>query len=211
MTTSDTHAGPARASAILAWALAWGVTGAAIYISGVLNSPRTGPLWVALVGGAISWAVAGEFTFPTAPRAAHNLRRLGNHIIWAGAYLLSFGAVAFAARQLADTLGSYLYMVLGWALGGALGASASTWFRTERAPLKHLLINGVIWLLGFFAGGWAALFGLYLGPELGKISIGWLIGQPAALTLGAGIGMALAGAFAAAFATALTRLTRGLL
>ena len=48
------------ASAVLAWTLAWGVTGIALYISGVFNSPRIGPLWLALGGGAIPWAIAGS-------------------------------------------------------------------------------------------------------------------------------------------------------
>ncbi len=53
---------------VLAWTIAWGVMGVALYISGVLNTPRTGPLWVALAGGALSWSVAGAITFPAVMR-----------------------------------------------------------------------------------------------------------------------------------------------
>jgi len=56
----------ARRHAVTAWTLAWGLTGIALYASGVFNSPRTGPLWLALAGGAIPWALAGAFTFQSA-------------------------------------------------------------------------------------------------------------------------------------------------
>ena len=69
------------------------------------------------------------------------------------------------------------------------------------APLRPALI----WLLGFFVGGYVALMGLYLGPELGKIWLGTLIGQGPALTLGAGFGCALGGLVAASIAVTLTR------
>ena len=194
---------------ILAWTMAWGFTGIALYISGVFNSPRTGPLWVALIGGAIPWALAGALTFRPAARESSNQLNPAVLLIWALAYLLAFGLAAFAASALDIALGGFFFMILGWSIGGAAGAFASTWRLSDASKLKQSAGQGVIWLLGFLAGGYVGLMGLYLGPELGKMFLGSLIGQPAALTLGAGVGLAPGGLVASAIAVGLTRLLAG--
>jgi hypothetical protein len=179
-------------------------------MSGVLNSPRTGPLWLALVGGAIPWAVAGAFTFRSTGTGSSNRLSPAVLLIWALAYLLAFALAAFAASALDIVLGGFFLIILGWSIGAGAGAFASTWILSERSKLKWSTVLGVIWWLGFLAGGFVGLMGLYLGPELGKLFVGSLIGQPAALTLGAGVGLAPGGLVASAIAVALTRLvTRG--
>lgn len=190
---------------ILAWTLAWGATGIALYLSGVFNLPRTGPLWLALLGGAIAWAIAGAYTFRLSPSEQPGRRVPGVALIWALAYLVSFTLAGVVGTRLENTLGGFFYMLFGWALGGGLGAFASTRLLTDRARWKRSSLLGFIWLLAFLAGSYVALFGLYLGPEMGKITIGAVIGQPAALTLGAGLGMALGGLVASAIAAVLTR------
>lgn len=194
------------ASSVLAWTLAWALTGAALYISGVFNSPRTGPLWVALAGGAIPWALAGAYTFRFAARESSSRLKPAVLLIWGLAYLLAFALAAFSTTALEIALGGFFFMVLGWSIGGGAGAFASTWLLTDQSRPRRSVVVGVIWLLGFFVGGYVALVGLYLGPELGKITVGSLIGQPAALTLGAGLGLALGGLAASAIAMLLTRL-----
>jgi len=197
-----------RPSAVVAWTLAWWLTGAAMYVSGVFNSPRTGPLWVALAGGAIPWAIAGNYTFRSASQSSSRGRRAAVLATWALAYLASFGAAAFAATALDMVIGGFLYMVIGWSLGGSAGAFVSTWLTAKNPRFKRAIILAAIWMLGFFVGGFVALFGLYVGPELGKITIGSLIGMSAALTLGAGFGCGLGGLAASAVAVGLTRLVK---
>ncbi len=199
---------PGGAISILAWTVAWGLTGVALYMSGVFNSPRTGPLWVALAGGMISWALAGHFTFRNGAHASSHVRGSAILLTWALAYLVAFGLAAFAATALDRVLGGFLFMLFGWSVGGGVGAFASTWLLTERPRFKRSMVPAGIWLLAFFAGGYVALLGLYLGPEVGKMTIGPIIGQPVALTLGAGLGMALGGLVASAIAAALTRRSR---
>src|SRR5512143_1535303 len=102
------HGVRAGAFPVLAWTLAWGVMGAALYISGVLNSPRTGPLWVALLGGAISWSIAGALTFPAAAHDPSNRWKIAGFLIWALAYLISFALAGFLAGALEDSIGQLI-------------------------------------------------------------------------------------------------------
>ena len=50
----------------------------------------------------------------------------------------------------------------------AAGAFASTWLLAGRSRLRRGPSSAAIWMLGFFVGGFIALMGLYLGPELGE-------------------------------------------
>jgi hypothetical protein len=191
---------------VLAWTLAWWLTGLAMYISGVFNSPRTGPLWFTLAGGTVSWALAGAYSFQPAGQESSRRPNQRVMLIWALAFPASLLLASTAARVLSQTLGGFTYMLLGWGLGPALGAFASTLLLADRSRLKRSLVLGGTWLLGFFGGSYVALVGLYLGPELGKISVGSLIGMRAALALGAGFGAALGGLAGSASAAGLTRL-----
>ena len=124
---------------VLMWTSAWGITGVALYISGVFNSPRTGPLWVAVAGGMISWSIAGTSTF-----SKH--WNLANLVIWSLAYLLSFALAGFLMNMsfLRDTIMGLFLALMGWSGGMAFGAFASTWLASDHPRLmqsgdrKHL-------------------------------------------------------------------------
>lgn len=189
------------ASSVLAWTIAWGVTGAALYISGVFNSPRTGPLWVALAGGAISWSIAGAFSFPTLAHDPAKRWNIAGFLIWALAYFVSFALAGFPGRALDDKLGGFFFMLIGWAIGPAVGAFASTWLLGGRSSLRRSSIVAAIWILGFFAGTYIGFVGGYIGLLAGSVS-----GNPAALTLGFGLGCAAGGLVASVVTVMLARL-----
>jgi len=190
---------------VLAWTIAWGVMGVSLYISGVLNAPRTGPLWVALAGGALAWSVAGAFTFPAVMHESTDRRKYAGFLIWALAFLMSFALTAFLVSALADTLSTFFMMFLGWSMGPGAGAFVSAWLLTDHPSLRRSTIIAGIWILGFFVGSWFGLVAIYLGPELAKIYMGSLIGEAAALTLGFGLGSAAGGLVASVIAVSLTR------
>jgi hypothetical protein len=180
---------------VLMWTIAWGVTGIALYGSGVFNSPRTGPLWVAVAGGTISWSIAGASTFSKD-------WNLTNLVIWALAYLLSF-ALAGLLLNLSltrDTIMGLFLALIGWSGGAAFGAFASTRLAIDHPRLMQSGGIASIWMLGFFIGSFVGFYFSYYGAELAKIFIGFLIGVPAALTLGFGSGFALGGFIASAIA-----------
>jgi hypothetical protein len=185
---------------VLMWTIAWGVTGIALYISGVFNSPRTGPLWVAVAGGTISWSIAGAFTF-----SKH--WNLANLVIWALAYLLSFALAGFLLNLSLTRytiLGLFLALI-GWSGGAAFGAFTSTWLGSDHPKLMQSGAIASIWMLGFFIGSSVGFaFGFY-GAELAKIFIGFLIGVPAALILGFGSVFALGGFIASAITVSAVR------
>lgn len=180
---------------VLAWTLAWGVMGVCLHISGVFNKPRTGPLWVALLGGMIPWALAGVFTF-------RGRSRFVTSLVWALAYLLSFGSVACLAVSLPESI---FVLLLACALGPGAGAFASAMLADSSRPGRAFIV-GFLWLPGFLAGTWIGFFGIYAVPELAKYILGPLIGVPAALTLGSGLGAAPGGFTASGLSLALMRL-----
>ncbi len=182
---------------VFAWALAWFVMGLCLHLSGVFNKPRTGPLWVAILGGMIPWALAGVFTFTKGSKFTLGL-------IWALAWLVSFGLAASLAVSLMDSIPGLLF---GFALGPGAGAAASLLLSGSARPGRALLA-GLLWGIGTFAGGWIGFFGIYAAPELAKYILGPTIGVPAALTLGYGIGAALGGLVAAGIALGLMRAVR---
>ena len=190
---------------VLAWTIAWGMMGVALYISGVFNSPRTGPLWVALAGGAIPWSIAGAFTFPDSVQDASKRWHVSGFLSWALAYLLSFALAGFPGRALNDTIGGFVFLILGWAVGPGAGAFVSTWRLTDDSKLGRSCIVAAFWILGFFAGTYVGFVGVYIGPELAKVLIGSLIGMNAAPILGFGVGSAAGGLVASAIAVTLTR------
>ena len=185
---------------VLMWTIAWGVTGVALFVSGVFNIPRTGPLWVAMAGGMISWSIAGASTF-----SKH--WNLANLVIWAFAYLVSF---ALAGLLLNLSLTRYMLMghflaLIGGSGGAAFGAFASTWLASDHPRLMKSGAIASIWMLGFFTGGFVGFaFGSY-GAELAKLFFGFLIGESAALILGFGSVFALGGFIASAIAVSAVR------
>ena len=192
---------------ILMWTFAWGVTGAALYISGVFNSPRDGPLWVALVDGAISWSIAGASTFPHQLRNSPKRWNVPCLVIWALAYFVSFALAGFfgSLSAFGDTILRLLLMFMGWSIGAALGAFASTWLTSYDSKRRRSAIVAGMWLVGFFAGSFIAFMVSFLAAELAKLFIGLIVGIPAALVLGFAAGSALGGFVASAIAISATR------
>ena len=185
---------------VLMWTIAWGVTGVALYVSGVFNSPRTGPLWVAVAGGTISWSIAGASTF-----SKH--WNLANLVIWALAYLLSFALAGFLMNLsiIRDTIMGLFVALIGWSGGVAFGAFTSTRLAIDHPGLMQSGAIASIWMLGFFIGSSVGFaFGGY-GAELAKIFVGFLIGVPAALILGFGSVFALGGFIASAITVSAVR------
>jgi len=180
---------------VLMWTIAWGVTGVALYVSGVFNSPRTGPLWVAVAGGTISWSIAGASAFSKHWNCA-------NLVIWGLAYLLSFALAGFLLNVsiLRGTFMGLFLALIGWSGGPAFGTFASTWLASDHPRQMRSGAIASIWMLGFFIGGFVGFaFGSY-GAELAKIFFGFLIGESAALILGFGSVLALGGFIASAIA-----------
>jgi hypothetical protein len=101
-------------------------------------------------------------------------------------------------------MGLFLALI-GWSGGAAFGAFASTWLASDHPRLMQSGAIASIWMLGFFIGSFVGFaFSLY-GAELAKIYIGFLIGVPAALTLGFGSVLALGGFIASAISVSATR------
>jgi hypothetical protein len=73
----------------------------------------------------------------------------------------------------------------------ALGAFVSTWLSNEPATRRRSASAAGIWMVGFFLGSGISFTVSSLAAELAKIFIGFLIGVPAALVLGFGLGCAL--------------------
>lgn len=185
---------------VLMWTSAWGITGIALYVSGVFNSPRTGPLWVAVAGGMISWSIAGTSTF-----SKH--WNLANLVIWSLAYLLSFALAGFLMNMsfLRDTIMGLFLALIGWSGGMAFGAFASTWLASDHPRLMQSGAIASIWMLAFFIGSSIGFAFGFIGAELAKIFIGFLIGVPAALILGFGSVFALGGFISSAIAVSAVR------
>jgi hypothetical protein len=190
---------------VFIWTIAWGVTGIALYVSGIFNSPRTGPLWIALAGGSISWSIAGAFTFRAVSHRSSDHWNPTNLLIWALAYLASFTLAGLSSTMFNDTIIGLIIMFIGWSVGAAFGAFASTWFVSAHSKLRRSSIVAGLWILGFFAGSFISFLVAFLAAELAKIFIGFLIGVPAALILGFGLGCALGGFIASAIAVNATR------
>ena len=171
---------------ILIWTIAWGVTGAALYLSGVFNSPRTGPLWIALAGGAMAWSLAGALSF-SKERIAANL------VNWAIAYLISFALAGLSTKVFPNTMPNLVVMFIGWSAGAAAGAFASTWLGSNHSVMRRSVNTAGVWMVGYFLGSGISLTISSLTAELAKIFIGFMIGVPAALVLGFGIGCAFGG------------------
>jgi len=192
---------------VFVWTIAWGITGVTLYISGVFNSPRTGPLWIALTGGMISWAIAGVSTFPVVSHGSSLRWNITISIIWALAYLASFALAGFLINWFPyrNTITGIFLAVIGWSSGAAFGAFTSTWLASVNPKMMRSAVIAGIWMLGFFTGTIVVYAVSFLGAELAKIFIGFLIGVPAALILGFGSGSALGGFIAAAIAVSITR------
>jgi len=124
---------------IFVWTIAWGMTGAALYISGVFSSPRSGPLWVALTVGAISWSIAGASTFSIKYGGSTLQWSIAILVIWTLAYLVSLTLAGLILNSSAfgDTIIGLLVAFIGWSVGAALAAFLSTWLTEDHSKLRR--------------------------------------------------------------------------
>ncbi len=180
---------------ILTWAIAWGLAGIGLFTADIFSNPRRGPLWVAVVCGLVAWSAAGAVTL----HRAHIVR---GGVIWVLAYGIAFwpGAMWGASFERNGSAG-FVGALLGWAVGGAIGALVSGYISAPRRCHVGPVIVAVAWGLSFFVGGYFAVVAGMLLPQAAKGVLAFL-GQRAALTIGWGLGAMLGGALASALGMA---------
>ena len=177
-----------RRHPVLAWAVAWAIAHVGYWFSGVLNEPRTRPLWLAFVPGVIGWALAGAASFP--------FRRYRDGLaIWAGAFTL--GWLGSGVVMMMD-LDFGIFVVLGlFAVAVWLGTVVSMHVTDPRVrPSTWIVVPGA-WDTGFLFGGWVGLLASYLLPDLLEDTLDLTESGMPELTLGIALGGAIGGGVAA--------------
>ena len=150
---------------------------------------------MAVVLGLIAWSAAGSATL----HRAHLVRGV---VVWALAYMVAFWLGAFwgAWFERNGTAG-FVGALLGWAVGGAIGALVSGYVSASRRRRVGPVIVAAAWGLSFFVGGYVAIVaGMVLGQAAKDVLA--FLGQRAALTIGWGLGATLGGALASALGMA---------
>jgi hypothetical protein len=196
----------ARASRhpIIAWSIAWAVTGMGLYIADVFSSPRRGPLWVAIVVGVASWGAAGAATWQGSP-----FRTFFG--IWSASYLAALwsGAVLgdwFEHSEVGRfSSAGFVGMLFGWAAGGSAGALVSAFLQSSAwNPIRQITL-ALTWGLGFLVGGYVGLAAGLILAQAAKGSLAFLTGEQVALTIGWGVGCSLGGLVAGGIGMAALR------
>ena len=185
---------------IATWALAWGMAGVGFLAADVFSSPRRGPLWVAVVSGLIGWSIAGSLTL-------HRTHRVRGAVVWAVAYAVAFWLAALwgASLERAGSAG-FVGALLGWAVGGAVGALVSDDVAASKRALGPRLFSSAAWGLSFLLGGYVAMVTAMLLGQVAGRGLEFL-GEGLALTLGWGAGASLGGAVASAIGMAVRNAT----
>lgn len=193
---------------IIAWAIAWALTGMGLHLADVFSSPRRGPLWVAIIVGFVAWGVAG------AASLNGGQVRVGV-AIWGMAYLAAFGFGAILGHWFErNSVGpffsaGFVGMLFGWAAGAAAGALVSACLRSSPGHLIRPVTFALAWGLGFLVAGYVGLAAGLILSQAAKGSLGFLGNQQVALTVGWGLGCALGGLIAAAIGMAAERVILG--
>jgi hypothetical protein len=146
---------------------------------------------VAVVFGLVAWTAAGAVSF----YHSHIVRGV---LVWALAYVVAFslGAMWGSSFERNGSAG-FVGALLGWAVGGAVGALVSGYMSASTKRRVGPLIVAVAWGLSFFVGGYLAVVaGMYLAQAAKGVLA--FLGQRAALTIGWGLGAMLGGALASA-------------
>ncbi len=174
---------------ILTWAIAWAVAGIGFFTADIFSDPRRGSLWVAVVPGLLAWSAAGSVTL-------HRVHLVRGVVVWALAYVVAFGLGAiWGAEFERNGSAGFVGALLGWAVGGAIGALVSGYVSASRRRRVGPVIVAAAWGLSFFAGGYVAIVaGMVLGDAAKDVLA--FSGQRAALTIGWGLGATLGGALA---------------
>jgi hypothetical protein len=190
---------------ILAWSIAWGVTGVGLFSADVFSVPRHGRLWIGIVLGLVSWSVAGALTFPHA-RPSRSLT------VWALAYLLAFwlGAIwgDWFEHNTVGTISSagFVGALLGWVAGASFGVLASEYLGSTEMRHTNRFAHAIAWGISFLIGGYIAIVAAMFLAQLA--SIAFPAAQQIAIYIGWGIGCALGGALASAMALTARSLIR---
>lgn len=122
--------------------------------------------------------------------------------MWALAYLVAFSLGAlWGAWFERNGWPGFVGVLLGWGVGGAVGALVSGYVNSSRRRGVGPAIVAAVWGLSFFAGGYVAVVAGMVLAQTAKHVLA-LLGQRAALTIGWGLGAALGGALASAFGMA---------
>lgn len=176
----------------LTWAIAWGVAGIGFFTADIFSTPRQGPLWVAVVFGLVAWSAAGAVTL-------HRVQRVRGLVVWALSYVVAFwlGSIwgdEFERNGSAGFVGA----LLGWAVGGAIGALLSTYEGASRRRSVGPIIVAAAWGLSFFVAGYVGVVAGMLLAQGAKDVLAFLGSQRAALTIGWALGAAIGGALASA-------------
>jgi len=177
---------------VLTWAVAWAVAGIGFFTADIFSDPRRGPLWVAVAFGLVAWSVAGAVTL-------HRVQRVRGLVVWALSYIVAFWLGSIWADEF-ERNGSagFVGALLGWAVGGAMGALVSAYVGASRRRRVGPIMVAAAWGLSFFVAGYVSVVAGTLLAQGAKDLLAFLGSQRAALTIGWALGAAIGGALASA-------------
>lgn len=176
-----------RRHLVFTWAIAWGVTGMGLFIAGIGNDPRQGPIWTSVVFGTLVWAWAGALTF-------HGELRLRGLLIWGLSYATAYGLAALWAWGYTGNDGMQLQgTILAWSLGTVVGPLMSGYSVARGRYRFGPVLLAVTWGLICFVATWISIIPAYMLPDIMDRVMGHLVGERFALTLGVGLGTSVGG------------------
>src|SRR5262245_32081780 len=145
---------------VVAWTLAWGVSGLSFQIAGVFDEPVAGPGWLALVVGTICWAVAGSTTVHNIGAEMTRKRTQVAAVVWAAAFVwLASVALPFGEWMRQTRFGSvmpagFTGTVIAWSVAAALAVSVTSRVVKPEPGLVRPLAVAFRWGFAFFFGGY---------------------------------------------------------
>lgn len=192
------------------WPLAWFLMGIGLLIGDVYSEPRRGPLWAALILGALGWGAAGG-----CPRSRGRTPwRWPLGLAWTVLFPAAL-LVGLRWAELAELLGGAGFegLIAAFALAGALGGLLTGIATPERSrgasrPVLGISAAGLFGVL-FLIGSYVGTLGSYLLADLVEGMLGGLLGNTTALALGFGLGWALGGLAAGAAAASIQAAASG--
>jgi hypothetical protein len=188
---------------VVAWTLAWGLSGLSFQVAGVFDDHSNGPGWLAFVIGTVCWAVAGSTTVHNIGAEMTPKRTLTAACIWGGAFIwlasvaLPFGEWASQSRFGSVIPAGFAGMVIAWSVAAALAVSVTSRVVKREPGLVRPLAVAFRWGFAFFFGGYIGVpFASILGQTCDAM-IGEVVGRELALALGWTTASLLAGVLAA--------------
>lgn len=175
-----------RRHPVLTWAVAWGVTGMGLFIAGIADSPRQGPLWVGIVCGTLAWAWAGALTF-------QGSLRLRGLLVWGLTYGVAFGLAELWAWGPGGDIWPGWGTLLAWSLGTTLGPLLSGGMETIRRPRLGSALLAIQWGFTTLAGALVGIVGAYLLGAIVDVYTGSYGHEQLLVTFGVGLGASIGG------------------